>query len=165
MLETIPSSILRKKTSPVTKITQGTQNLIDNMFKTMDDYNLIGLAANQININKSILVWNFQGDMGAVINPVILEYSTETSEALEGCGSIPNVSIPVVRPRAILIQGLDRENNQIELCRDNFVSRILQHETDHLNGILMLDRAPISDIPEQLKQWRISLIEIPGQHE
>ncbi|MBI2428598.1 MAG: peptide deformylase [Ignavibacteriales bacterium] len=140
------NEILKKKAKPVSEITDGEIELIKDMFDTMHTANGIGLAANQVGELKQILVIDIS-DMEAgkgikplvVINPEILSESDEESEYEEGCLSIPDVREKVWRPEKITLKYCDINMKEVNLEADGILARVLQHEIDHLNGILFLD--------------------------
>lgn len=155
--------ILRKKVDTVTQIDDKTIELIRFMFDTMRNANGIGLAANQVGINKSIFVVDISPVEDyekykpiTMINPRIVNKSDETSSFEEGCLSIPDIRAEVIRPKEITIkyQDIDLAEQQIDV--DDLYARVIQHEYDHLKGILFTDL--ISD--ELKKQFKKSLNKI-----
>lgn len=138
--------ILRKKVSAVLNVDVETVALIKNMFETMRNANGVGLAANQVGVNKSIFIVdlseveefeNFKPMV--VINPEITWYSEEKIKIEEGCLSIPEVRAEVLRPEKIRIRFNDSDMNEKELFADGLLARVMQHEYDHLRGILFTD--------------------------
>ncbi len=155
--------ILRKKVDPVTKIDDKTIEIIKYMFDTMKNANGIGLAANQIGWNKQIFVVDISQVEGyekikpiTMINPKIVDKSSETVSIEEGCLSIPDVRAEVIRPKEITIKYFDLDLNEQQIDADDLYSRVIQHEYDHLKGILFTDL--IND--ELKKQLRKSLNKI-----
>lgn len=144
----IPNKILAKKTEEVVvkDIKNGSfKELVWDMKKAMKENEGIGLAANQINKDLSIFVIEeklaSEGDVPEVyFNPEITEYSKDSDEMEEGCLSIPEYGAQIKRSKKIKIKALDGEGNKIKLKARGFLARVLQHETDHLNGILIKDR-------------------------
>ena len=141
-----PSKILRKKLEPVKAITPAINALILDMQRIMKEANGVGLAANQVGRNLRIFVIdqilakeNKVPD--AYINPEITERSKEENEMEEGCLSLPDQWLNIRRPKKIKIKALDSEGNKIRLKARGFLARVLQHETDHLNRILIKDRS------------------------
>ncbi len=117
--------------------------LIDNMYNVMYRERGIGLAAPQVDVPRRLLILDieeYEGPSMTVINPVIREFSDETEPYEEGCLSIPGIAKDVIRPTEILIAGLDRDGNEFEMEATGLLARVLQHEVDHLNGILFIDR-------------------------
>ena len=139
------------------------QQLIDDMFETMNEYQGVGLAAPQVHEGVRLFVAGFppsssrrpgpgrarddeddEGDeripLMTVINPEITVVGEETVSDWEGCLSIPDIRGQVRRARHIVVRALDRRGKRIELPASDFTARVIQHETDHLNGILFFDR-------------------------
>lgn len=150
--------ILRKKVDPVTMIDDKTIEIIKYMFDTMKYANGIGLAANQIGLNKQIFIVDISQVEGyekikpiTMINPKIVDKSSETVSIEEGCLSIPDVRAEVIRPKEITIKYYDLDMNEQQIDASDLYSRVIQHEYDHLKGILFTDL--ISDeLKKQLKK-------------
>jgi len=134
----LPDPILREKTEPVDEINGDIIALIKRMRNIMHKAKGIGLAANQIGINKSILIAKVEDFNVSIVNPLILESSGEDIME-EGCLSIPNTYIEITRPTSIVIKGLDEEGNEIERGYSDLMARVIQHEIDHLQGTLIVD--------------------------
>jgi peptide deformylase len=130
------------------------QRLIDDMFETMREYQGVGLAAPQIHESVRLFVAGFAPSpededdeapdrrvpLMALINPEITPASPEMVEDWEGCLSIPDIRGKVPRARQITVQSYDRRGKRIELRASGFTARVIQHETDHLDGVLFFDR-------------------------
>jgi peptide deformylase len=140
------------------------QKLIDDMFQTMEDYQGIGLAAPQVFEGVRLFVAGYDtenGDRGvpriALINPEIAVVDATPVEDWEGCLSIPDIRGRVPRPREIRVRALDRQARPIELKARGYTSRVIQHETDHLDGILFFDRMKsfesLTYLDEFAKYW------------
>ena len=135
--------VLRKKSVPVLpeEINDEFRALLSEMFTTMDEANGVGLAAPQININKRFFVVTADGDVRRVfINPEIISTSAELSEYEEGCLSIPKIYETIVRPAKVTVQALDENGKHFTLDAEGLLARIIQHENDHLDGIVFIDR-------------------------
>jgi peptide deformylase len=125
--------------------TPSIQRLIDDMIETMKEYQGIGLAAPQVHESLRLFVAGSTDEehgfpLTVVANPDITVVGTETVEDWEGCLSIPEVRGRVPRARQIYVRGLERQGRKIELKMSGFPARVMQHETDHLDGMLFLDR-------------------------
>lgn len=129
---------LRKKSSVVESVGPAERILIKAMIQTMYDAKGIGLAAPQVGINKQIFVADLGDGPFAVINPKIKNVSGETVME-EGCLSIPEITVDVVRPEKICVEYMDEEGKQVEKNCDELLARVILHETDHLMGKLILD--------------------------
>lgn len=155
---TFPDKFLKQPTKPVENIDGELQNLIDKMAHTMYAAPGVGLAAIQVGQDKSLIV--FDGNPGedkpslqVLINPKIIQCEGTVISESEGCLSVPDFRADVKRHAAVLVEGVDREGKPIRIERDDFLSIVLQHEIDHLNGTLFIDR--ISALKRQLYRKRI----------
>jgi len=138
--------ILRKKTAQVADIDDKTVGLIADMFETMRNANGIGLAANQVGANKQIFVVDISPVEGyeeykpvAMINPKIVSKSEETNAIEEGCLSIPEVREEIIRPESIVVSFYDVNMKEHSIEADELFARVIQHEYDHLQGVLFID--------------------------
>jgi len=124
------------------------QKLIDDMIDTMVEYHGVGLAAPQVHEGVRLFVASLDADTDegerrepiAIINPEITPVGSEIVEDWEGCLSIPDIRGRVPRAREITVRAFDRKGDRIEITAHNFAARVIQHETDHLNGVLFFDR-------------------------
>ena len=133
--------ILKKKSREVEKIDEKPQLLIDDMIETMHKFNGVGLAAVQVGILKRVLVIDLYDDNGPItmINPVILK-TKGAEEMEEGCLSFPNKYAKVIRPKEIVVIGLDENGEKVEIVAKDLLAQALSHEIDHLNGVLFVDK-------------------------
>jgi peptide deformylase len=128
------------------------QQLIDDMFETMNEYQGVGLAAPQVHEGVRLFVAGFAPVPGededeqqrvplmALVNPEVTPVGDEQVEDWEGCLSVPDIRGKVPRARQIVVRAFDRKGKRIELRASGFTARVIQHETDHLDGILFFDR-------------------------
>ncbi|UUZ85816.1 peptide deformylase [Paenibacillus sp. P26] len=137
-----PDPVLREISKPVTKITPNIHKLLKDMADTMYDAEGVGLAAPQIGILKRVIVMDVGDDHGLIelINPEIIERDGEQFGP-EGCLSIPGLSGDVRRAQKVKVKGLDRNGNEIVVEGEDLLARCIQHEVDHLNGVLYTDLA------------------------
>jgi len=133
------SPVLREASAPVAEVTEEVRRLVDDMFETMDAAEGVGLAANQIGRALRVAVVDADGERFAMINPMIVEASGKASEE-EGCLSIPEVYAEVTRPERVVLEATGRDGVRYRLEADGLKARAIQHEIDHLDGILFLDR-------------------------
>ncbi|RME39877.1 MAG: peptide deformylase [Thermoflexia bacterium] len=141
--------ILRKKSRKVPQVTGEIEELIQDMFETMHAANGVGLAAVQIGVPLRVIVVGIPEDVEdpaagttlALINPEIVRASPEMEEGVEGCLSVPGWAGNVPRHAEILVRGLNRKGKPIRLKARDYLARVLQHEIDHTEGVLFLDRA------------------------
>ena len=155
---TFPNKFLRQPTKPVTDLDETIKNLINDMAETMYEAPGVGLAAIQVGSDKSVLVYDelpgeIKRQYGVVINPNIIETDGQIISENEGCLSVPEFRSDVKRAERILIEGLDREGKPIRLEAEGFLAIVLQHEIDHLNGTLFIDR--ISALKRELYKRKI----------
>jgi peptide deformylase len=141
--------ILRKKTSRVKEVDNKIIELIRNMFATMRNANGVGLAANQVGVDKQIFVVDISGIEGyednkpfTIINPKIIERSESTNKMEEGCLSIPDIRREIERPAEIVITYQDIDLKKHTMKVGDVLARVMQHEYDHLQGILFTDYFP-----------------------
>jgi peptide deformylase len=139
-------NILRKKAAPITDINDDLILIVNNMFKTMHNASGIGLAANQVGLNKRVFVIDVSPVEGyekfrpmTLINPKIVSKSDEMVSFEEGCLSIPDLKYEVVRPKSVEVSFFDINMKEHKIETSNLVARVIQHELDHLNGILFID--------------------------
>jgi peptide deformylase len=134
-----------REVDPTEVRTAAFQKLIDDMIETMAEYEGIGLAAPQVHESVRLFVAGVEGKgenlkVVPFINPVIMPIGEDEAEDWEGCLSIPEIRGKVPRAREVLIKALDRRGKPFELMLKNFPARVVQHETDHLDGVLFFDR-------------------------
>jgi peptide deformylase len=147
-IRTFGDPVLKSKAAPVTDIDGKLVRLVDDMFETLYDSNQgIALAAPQIGVQKQIFVWDLDDAPMVVFNPEIVESSGEWVYD-EGCLSIPNLYVEIMRPKQVLLRGVGIDGDTIEIEADELEARMFQHELDHLHGVLMFDRMS----PEQRRE-------------
>ncbi len=139
-----PHPTLRHVSKPVTRIDRNLKEIVSEMFTLMYAARGIGLAANQVDLPLRLFILNLtadpdDGEEQVFINPVISKPKGQ-SEAEEGCLSLPEVNGNVLRPDRIHINAFDLDGNEIDEDADGLYARVIQHETDHLNGVLFIDR-------------------------
>ncbi len=130
--------VLNTRATDVTEIDGRFVKLCNSMFDAMYEAPGIGLAAPQVGVQKRFFVYDLDDDPGVLINPRILESEGEWIYD-EGCLSVPGLNFEIVRPKKILVAGIDLDGNEITLEADELMSRLIQHEVDHLDGVLLLE--------------------------
>ena len=125
------------------KLVRLSQSMLQAMYKAPG----LGLAAPQIGVQKKIFVYDIDGEPVTLINPRIVESSGEWVYD-EGCLSIPGLYVEMLRPKTVLVRGINLDGNPVEFEADELLARLFQHEVDHLNGVLMFDRMT----PDQRKK-------------
>jgi len=132
--------VLREKCKPVTEFDDALRILIQAMYETMEEANGIGLAAPQVGVDKRFFVVGLpDGTKKEFINPQITGTSVETSPYEEGCLSLPEVYHDVIRPSKVIIEAQDMNGNPFTLKASGLMARVIQHEYDHLDGVLFID--------------------------
>ena len=153
---TVPEPVLRQKAKPVRQITPEIQTLIDDMIETMRAAPGVGLAAPQVGVGMQVIVVeyavgsrNTDADVEAkpkppklyaLVNPEITRHSVETKLGNEGCLSLPDYMGEIERYSTVTVKGLDRHGKSFKHKAKGWLARIFQHEIDHLNGVLFIDR-------------------------
>ncbi len=155
---TYPDKFLSEPTKPVENIDETIQNLIKDMASIMYQAPGIGLAAIQVGINKSLLVYDVsprdeKRSLQVLINPRIIESEGTTISEDEGCLSVPDFRANVKRAASVLIEGFDNEEKPLRIEAEGLLAVVLQHEIDHLNGILFIDR--ISTLKREMYKRRV----------
>lgn len=137
-----PDPRLRKVSTPVVHFDQALTSLASRMIELMREARGVGLAAPQVGVNLRLFVMNHSGkpeDDRVYVNPVLTDPEGE-EEAEEGCLSLPDINIPVWRARTLRMRAFDLGGQPLEQVESGYIARIWQHETDHLDGILLLDK-------------------------
>ena len=179
-LEIYGSKILRKKSTPIPSINPEVITLGKEMIKTMYDSKGIGLAAPQVGHNIRMFAidthhpefakhYSSEGEFNlcnrmplVIVNPEILEFSSEKSTTSEGCLSVPKINADVTRPNKILLKGKILEGESFTYWCDGLLSRCAQHEIDHLNGIIFTDiseKESLKAVAQELKQLKNKTLE------
>ena len=136
-----PDAALKMKARPVEQFDDELRSLVRRMKLLMQDASGIGLAATQVGVLQRVFVFQAsEDDVAAVVNPEIVERSEETEVGDEGCLSIQGVTVPVERSVAATLVGRDENGEEVRYELEGYQARCVQHESDHLDGILMIDR-------------------------
>lgn len=140
-----PDAVLSKRAKKVPSIDSSIQRLIDDMVKTMQQSNGVGLAAPQIGVSLRVMVLQMpEEEPWAIINPEIVKRSGER-EVIEGCLSIPGYQGEIKRSTSVTVKGLDRQGKAIRIKATGLRAQALEHEIDHLNGVLYLEHIASKD--------------------
>lgn len=132
--------VLKTVCDPVTRFDKGTKSLVTDLLDTVRPDGRAGLAAPQIGIGLRVFSYDVDGQFGYVINPEVVELSATTHEIGEGCLSVPELWFPTVRAEHAVVRGVDLRNEPVVVEGKDVLAQCLQHETDHLDGLLYLDR-------------------------
>jgi peptide deformylase len=152
-LHLLGSPALRQHSAEVGTVDPEVRRLVDDMFETMDAARGVGLAANQVGVARRVAVIDADGDRFAMIDPVIIE-TEGRSTAEEGCLSIPEIYGDVSRPERVVIEALNPEGQRYRREATGLKARAIQHEIDHLDGILFLDHLSLVKRQMLLARWR-----------
>jgi peptide deformylase len=152
-LHLLGSPVLRQRSAEVAAIDQEVRRLIDDMFETMDAAKGVGLAANQVGVARRIAVVHADEDRFVMVNPRIVE-AEGRAVAEEGCLSIPEVYADVARPERVVVEALDAEGSPYRKEATGLKARAIQHEIDHLDGILFLDHLSLIKRQMLMAKWR-----------
>jgi len=144
-IKTYGDNVLRKVSEEVKEVNDEILTILNDMVQTMYDAPGVGLAAPQIGINKRMFVIDTDGILKKIINPVFLDFSKETADDEEGCLSVPGIYKKVKRAKKVKIKYLNEKGEEIIEEAEGLYARALQHEYDHLEGVLFVDKlSPIS---------------------
>jgi peptide deformylase len=149
--------VLREVATPVERVTDEVRALIADMFDTMYAEDGVGLAAPQVGLGQRVIVVDPREEHVtpfALVNPRILEVGAELDRAEEGCLSIPGLKEIVERPSTVVVEGLGVSGESVRIAAEGLLARILQHEVDHLDGILFLDRVSPLKRKLLLNRWQ-----------
>jgi peptide deformylase len=155
-----PEPVLREPATPVTEFSDDLRALVTRMTRLMDDANGVGLAANQVGLLRRLLVYrtDAEDEARAIVNPQIVERSAETESEEEGCLSLGPLRVPVERHVRVSVEAQDERGAPVRVDAEGLEARILQHEIDHLDGVLILDRTT----PEARREAMAALRPQPG---
>lgn len=157
-MRTFGDPVLKTRAAPVEDFDDALERLAEEMLATMREQEGVGLAANQVGRLKRILVAAVEDDEYVLVNPVIEEASETTTSGPEGCLSIPGIQVVVERPTVIKISGRDVSGEHTKIEVEGLLARIFQHEVDHLDGVLILDRTDRASRKAAMREWRERLL-------
>ncbi|HEY59409.1 MAG TPA: peptide deformylase [Anaerolineae bacterium] len=163
----LPHPILRKKAHKVTKFNQEFQTLVEDMIETMRVEPGVGLAAPQVNVSSRVIVVEYPMDdtienakpkLFIVANPEIVKTSEDNALGVEGCLSVPDVVGEVERSIKVVVKGQNRYGKKEKIRAQGWLARIFQHEIDHLNGVLFIDRAEQLWKTEEVEASKVEMV-------
>ena len=157
-IKTFGDPVLKTRAGEVKAFDEALLRLTEDMLVTMHEREGVGLAANQVGRLRRVLVAAIEEDEYVIVNPVIEASSEETEVMAEGCLSIPGIQVEVERPVAVTVSGRDATGADLRLEAEGLLARIFQHEVDHLNGVLILDRTDRESRKAALREWRERLL-------
>ena len=157
-IRTFGDPVLKSRATPVDKFDESLELLAEEMLETMREHEGVGLAANQVGRLKRILVAVLEDEEYVIVNPEINEKGEESEKDVEGCLSIPEIQVEVERPTQVTVSGQDQTGTPVRLEAKGLLARILQHEMDHLNGVLILDRTDRESRKAAMRELRERLV-------
>ncbi|MDO5687766.1 MAG: peptide deformylase [Pseudoscardovia radai] len=138
-IRVVPDPVLRTPCDPITKITPGVERLVRDLLDTVDDPGRAGVSANQIGVGLRVFSYNVEGKIGYLLNPKVLELEGE-QYGDEGCLSLPGLWFKTRRANYAKVEGINLKGERVVLEGEGIMARMLQHETDHLDGHVYIDR-------------------------
>ncbi|GAA1468066.1 peptide deformylase [Microbacterium thalassium] len=148
--------VLRAPSAPIDEIDDGIRALVQDLLDTVELPGRAGVAAPQIGVNLRAFSYNIDGDIGYVLNPVVVEVRGEPEPTGEGCLSVPGLWHDALRHPWAKVVGIDLDGNEVVLEGEGLMAQALQHETDHLDGMLYLSRLSPDDRRAAMKEVRES---------
>jgi peptide deformylase len=153
-IRTFGDPVLKSRATPVKQFDESLEHLAEEMMRVMREAEGVGLAANQIGRLKRIFVAAHEDEEYAIVNPVIEERSETTEKDIEGCLSIPETRVEVERPTAVTVSGQGPSGEPVRVEAEGLLARIFQHEIDHLDGVLILDRTDRESRKNAMREMR-----------
>jgi peptide deformylase len=150
--------VLKTRAAPVDSFDESLVRLTEDMLVTMRENEGVGLAANQVGRLKRVLVAEVEDEEYVIVNPVLTDMAETTEQGPEGCLSIPGIQVEVERPTAVTVSGQDVSGEPLRIEASDLLARILQHEVDHLDGVLILDRTDRESRKAAMREWRERLL-------
>jgi peptide deformylase len=150
--------VLKTRAAPIDSFDDSLSHLAEEMLVAMREHEGVGLAANQVGRLKRILVAAVEDEEYVLVNPVVEEAAETTEKELEGCLSIPGIQVEVERPTAVTVSAHDSSGAPIRIEAESLLARILQHEIDHLDGVLILDRTDRESRKTAMRELRERLL-------
>jgi peptide deformylase len=157
-VRTFGDPVLKTRAAPVESFDGALAHLAEEMLVTMREHEGVGLAANQVGRLKRILVAAAEEEEYVIVNHVIEALAETTEKELEGCLSIPGIQVEVERPTSLTLSGQDASGSPLRLETSGILARIFQHEIDHLDGVLILDRTDRESRKVAMREMRQRLI-------
>ena len=161
-IRTFGDPVLKTRAAPVESFDESLLRLTEDMLITMRENEGVGLAANQVGRLKRVLVAAIDDDEYVIVNPVLTDAAETTETGPEGCLSIPGIQVEVERPIAVTVSGQDASGDPLRIEATDLLARVLQHEVDHLDGVLILDRTDRESRKAAMREWRERLLAQQG---
>lgn len=159
-IRTFGDPVLRQPTREIESVDESLVRLVEDMIETMHAAPGVGLAAPQVGVQKRLFVYDIGDGPHVVINPAISGYRGEWTYD-EGCLSVPKLFWPIVRPRQVQLRGRDLDGREISVEADELLARVFQHEVDHLDGMLLLQRLDTEQRKAAMRTLRERTMSVP----
>jgi peptide deformylase len=157
-IRTFGDPVLKTRAAPVETFDDSLARLTEDMLATMRENDGVGLAANQVGRLRRVLVASVEDEDYVIVNPILSDMSETTERGQEGCLSIPGINVEVDRPTAVTVTGQDASGEPLRIEAQDVLARVLQHEVDHLDGVLILDRTDRQSRKAAMREWREHLL-------
>jgi peptide deformylase len=161
-IRTFGDPVLKTRAAPVETFDDSLARLTEDMLATMRENDGVGLAANQVGRLRRVLVASVEDEDYVIVNPVLSDRSETTERGQEGCLSIPGINVEVDRPTTVTVTGQDASGEPLRIEAQDMLARVLQHEVDHLDGVLILDRTDRQSRKAAMREWREHLLAQQG---
>jgi peptide deformylase len=161
-IRTFGDPVLKTRAAPVDSFDESLVRLTQDMLVTMRDNEGVGLAANQVGRLKRVFVAAIEDEEYVIVNPVLTDWSETTESVPEGCLSIPGILVDVDRPKGVTVSGQDLSGEPLQIEASDLLARVLQHEVDHLDGVLILDRTDRPSRKAAMREWRERMLAQQG---
>ncbi len=158
-IRTFGDPVLKSRATPVQDFDESLEHLAEEMMRVMREAEGVGLAANQIGRLKRIFVAAHEDEQYAIVNPEIEVRSETTEKDIEGCLSIPETRVEVERPTSVTVSGQDPSGEPVRVEAEGLLARIFQHEIDHLDGVLILDRTDRESRKNAMREMRERMLD------
>jgi peptide deformylase len=157
-IRTFGDPVLKTRAAAVETFDDSLARLTEDMLATMRENDGVGLAANQVGRLRRVLVASVEDEDYVIVNPILSDRSETTEKGQEGCLSIPGINVEVDRPIAVTVTGQDASGEPLRIEAQDMLARVLQHEVDHLDGVLILDRTDRQSRKAAMREWREQLL-------
>jgi peptide deformylase len=157
-IRTFGDPVLKTRAAAVEIFDDSVARLTEDMLATMRENDGVGLAANQVGRLRRVLVASVEDEDYVIVNPILSDRSETTEKGQEGCLSIPGINVEVDRPTAVTVTGQDASGEPLRIEAQDMLARVLQHEVDHLDGVLILDRTDRQSRKAAMREWREQLL-------
>ena len=159
-IRTFGDPVLKQRCAEVARIDDALRRLVDGMIQTMYEAPGVGLAANQVGVQKRLFVYDIGEGPAVVINPVLSNHSGEWVHH-EGCLSVPELWWDIGRAKEVTLTGTDLDGNDLRIDADELLARVFQHEVDHLDGYLLIERINPDEKKEAMRVLRQRALGLP----